>query len=65
MMQDDPVDEGDLEVARELTAATEGAELFVYPGATHLFVDDGLPDYDAEAAVRCEERVLGLLDALG
>jgi hypothetical protein len=28
------------------------AELFVYPGDAHLFVDSSLPTYDADAVAR-------------
>ena len=67
MMADDPIvrDEGDLDVARELTASIEGAELFVYPGDMHLFVDPSLPDHDEAAATLLTNRVLALLGRLG
>jgi dienelactone hydrolase len=63
MMQDDPIvrDEGDLDVARQLAVSIDGAELFVYPGEKHLFVDDSLPDYDESAATLLKQRVLGFL----
>ena len=41
-MEDDAVGAEDLEAAR----AFEGAELFLYPGATHPFSDRSLPDRD-------------------
>jgi dienelactone hydrolase len=67
MMDADPivVDEGDLDAARGLVEGIEGAELFVYPGNGHLFVDRSLPDHDEGAAARATERVLGFLDANG
>jgi dienelactone hydrolase len=67
MMADDPIvrDEGDLDVARELAETIEGAELFEYPGDTHLFVDTSLPDHDEEAATLVTQRVLAFLDRLG
>ena len=52
----------DLEVARQVVETTEGAELFLYPGNRHLFADDSLPDYDANAATLLTERVLSFLD---
>jgi dienelactone hydrolase len=52
---------GDAEVARELAATVEGAELFLYPGSAHLFTDASLPDYDAAAAALVLERTLGFL----
>ena len=41
-----------------------GAELFVYPGSSHLFAEPGDPDYDDEAARLATERVLAFLSAL-
>jgi dienelactone hydrolase len=35
----------------------EGAELFLYPGNTHLFTDNSLPDYDESAATLVMQRV--------
>jgi dienelactone hydrolase len=62
-MESDPVfvDGGDLDAARALVAATEGAELFLYPGDHHLFADDGLPSYDRAAADLLKERTLEFL----
>jgi dienelactone hydrolase len=54
--------EGDLDAARELVETVgSGAELFVYPGAQHLWADSSLPAYDAQAAALLQERVLVLL----
>ncbi|MGW6281887.1 dienelactone hydrolase family protein [Kribbella sp. NPDC055071] len=55
---------GDLDAARELVASTSDAELFLYPGADHLFADASLPAYDEAAASLLRSRVLGLLDKL-
>ncbi|MGB9377240.1 MAG: dienelactone hydrolase family protein [Mycobacteriales bacterium] len=52
---------GDLDAARELVAATDQAELFLYPGEEHLFADSSLPSYDAAAAGLLVERVLRFL----
>jgi dienelactone hydrolase len=57
--------EGDLDAARQLVETAEDAELFLYPGDRHLFVDNSLPDYDERAATLLKQRVLGLLEALG
>jgi dienelactone hydrolase len=46
--------------ARELVRDA-GAELFLYPGDGHLFVDSSLRDYDEDATELFLERVLGLL----
>jgi dienelactone hydrolase len=51
----------DLEAARQLDETVEGAELFLYPGDRHLFADDSLPEYDADAAALLTERVLVFL----
>ena len=65
-MDADPsfVDEGDIDAARALTEATADAELFLYPGAKHLFADSSLPDYDGPAATLLTKRVLGFLDGV-
>ena len=55
--------EGDIDAARELVAAVgpDRAELFVYPGDQHLFVDSSLPSYDADAAALVLQRTLHFL----
>jgi dienelactone hydrolase len=63
VMADD--DWGDVDVARELAAAADGAELFLYPGDAHLFTDESLPAFDAGAAALVRQRVLGFLARLG
>lgn len=55
----------DLEVARQVEATVERAELFLYPGDRHLFADNSLPDYDEGAAALLTERVLSFLDHIG
>lgn len=55
---------GDVEVARELAATVDGAELFLYPGDQHLFTDSSLPIYDEQAATLVKERVLAFLEQL-
>jgi dienelactone hydrolase len=55
----------DLAVARQLAEEVESAELFVYPGNGHLFADDSVDDYDEDAAVLLQERVLAFLQPLG
>lgn len=62
MMEADAWVEDDLPAARDLVRTVEGAELFLYPGDRHLFVDVSLPDYDEEAASLLKQRVLSLLD---
>ena len=54
----------DLAAARELDAIHEGAQLFVYPGDSHLFTDCSLPAYDEPAAALVMRRVLGFLDEI-
>jgi dienelactone hydrolase len=67
LMEDDPLvrDEGDLDAARELMATVEGAELYLYRGAEHLFVDDSVSDYDEAAAALLKERLLASLGRVG
>lgn len=64
-MDADPffVEEGDLDAARELVASAPSAELFLYPGTQHLFVDASLPSYRADAADLLIERILAFLEA--
>ena len=54
----------DLAAARQLNETVDSAELFLYPGARHLFVDNSLPDYDEKAAPLVTERVLSFLDRI-
>jgi dienelactone hydrolase len=62
-MDGDPffVDEGDIDAARVLLEEAGEAEMFLYPGAQHLFTDSSLPSYDAEATCLLVERVLEFL----
>jgi dienelactone hydrolase len=57
MDRDKWVEEGDLDAARQLVAEVPGAELHLYSGDRHLFMDDSLPDYDENAAKTLIERV--------
>ena len=59
--------EGDIDAARELveTVGPELAELFVYPGDRHLFMDSSLPSYDVDAAALVVRRSRTFLDRLG
>jgi dienelactone hydrolase len=65
-MDADPVfvGEGDIDAARELVTEA-GAELFLYPGEGHLFIDNSLPDYDETATELFLERTLALLERVG
>jgi dienelactone hydrolase len=58
--------EGDIDAARDLVAkiGPEKAELFVYPGDEHLFVDSSLPTYDGDAAALVTQRTLHFLSVL-
>lgn len=55
----------ELDVARELAATIESAELFLYPGHQHLFADNSLADYDERAAKLLMERILAFLEGVG
>ena len=59
-MADDEL--GDVDVARELAATIDGAELFLYPGDRHLFTDRSLSEYDEGAARLVVQRVLSFLE---
>jgi dienelactone hydrolase len=65
-MDADPyfVGEGDIDVAQELVKQAEQGELFLYPGDQHLFADNSLPSYDAEATKLLLQRVLAFLASL-
>jgi len=65
MMEDDPWVDEDLPAARELVAAVDDAELFLYPGDRHLFADASLADYDADAATLLKQRVGAFLQTVG
>jgi dienelactone hydrolase len=58
-MEDD--DWGDVDVAREIAATVDGAELFVYPGDRHLFTDDSIEEFDPQATALVLERSLHFL----
>src|SRR5437016_6406054 len=64
MMEDDEWAVEDLPAARELVQATDGAELFLYPGDKHLFADSSLADYDEQAAALLTQRVLAFLQSV-
>lgn len=58
------VGEGDIEAAHELVAAADDAELFMYPGDSHLLVEfDANPDDQNITAVTA--RVLEFLQRIG
>jgi len=56
---------GDIDVARDLAASIEGAELYVYAGDSHLFTDSGSADYDETATKLVMSRVLAFLERAG
>jgi dienelactone hydrolase len=58
--------EGDIDAARELVAMVgpDQAELFVYPGDEHLFVDSSLPSYDPDATALALQRTVHFLSLL-
>jgi dienelactone hydrolase len=63
-MDNDPifVGEGDIDAAREIVAAADDGELFLYPGDQHYFADSSLPSYDPEATALLTKRVLEFLN---
>ncbi|HKC18628.1 MAG TPA: dienelactone hydrolase family protein [Candidatus Dormibacteraeota bacterium] len=66
MMENDEWVQGyDLDAAHEIADTVPGAELFLYPGAGHLFADSSSPDYDERAAASLRRRVLEFLSAVG
>ena len=65
MMEGDEWAQEDLPAARELVESTDDAELFLYPGESHLFADSSLGDYDEPAATKLKGRVLAFLNDVG
>ncbi len=65
-MESDPeFDNGwDLPAARAIVDEANDAELFLYPGDQHLFADNSLTSFDADAAARLNERVLDFLERI-
>src|SRR5437016_1761987 len=55
-MENDPWFEEDAAAARALVDEADDAELFLYPGKSHLFADSSLGDFDPEAAARMKQR---------
>jgi dienelactone hydrolase len=55
----------EFDVAQKLVEEIESAELFLYPGGSHLFADSGLEDYDEEAAGLLKQRILAFLERVG
>lgn len=62
VMEDD--DWGDVQDGREIAAAVDDVELFLYPGAAHLFSDRSLSEHDETAAALLLQRVLAFLAEL-
>lgn len=58
------VEDGDLDVARQLADTIEGAQLYLYPGDRHLFIDSSLPDYDHTATELVTHRIAAFSDAI-
>jgi dienelactone hydrolase len=58
------VQDGDLEVARTLADTVEDAQIYLYAGDQHLFIDESVADYDQPAAALLTDRTIGFLDAL-
>jgi dienelactone hydrolase len=51
----------DIDAARHIVDTSKDAELFLYPGNGHLFMDSSLPEYDKAAADLVTERVIAFL----
>ncbi|WP_433530777.1 dienelactone hydrolase family protein [Micromonospora sp. CA-263727] len=51
-------------IMRDVAREVEGAELFLYPGAGHLFADSSSVDYDEQAAELLIGRTLEFLGRL-
>jgi len=63
LMEGDPLlEEGDLDAARSIVETVPDADLFLYPGSTHLFTERAHADHDAAATDLLVERALALLE---
>jgi dienelactone hydrolase len=61
-MDADPYFAGeDLDAARALVEEAKDGELFLYPGDQHLFADNSIAAYDADATALLTQRVLEFL----
>lgn len=58
------VGDGDVNAAREIAEGNADAELFLYSGDRHLFADETLTSYDAEATSLLLRRVIAFLDGI-
>ena len=65
MMDADPWAEEDRPAADALVEEIRDAELFLYPGSSHLFADSGLDDFNEQAAGLLTERTLAFLHRVG
>lgn len=54
----------DLPSAKELAESSPDAELFIYPGGSHLFADSSLDAFDPDAAALLMQRVKAFLAEL-
>lgn len=63
VMEDDAWSEEDIPAARKIAAEVDGAELFLYPGSRHLFVEHG-PEFDPEAGGLVRRRAFEFLARL-
>ena len=61
----DQDDWADAELASESADGFDGAEVYLYPGDTHLFTDASLEQYDADQTDLVVERTLALLSRWG
>jgi dienelactone hydrolase len=52
----------ELDAVRELVGGARDAELFLYPGAAHLFTDGTTPEHDPAATEQVLRRSLRLLE---
>ncbi|MGK5691973.1 dienelactone hydrolase family protein [Streptomyces sp. URMC 128] len=57
----DPFFAEDIDAARALVSDRADAEMFLYPGDQHLFVDSSLPSHDPDAAKLLTRRAIEFL----
>ena len=58
----DPYSE--IDVLRELADEADDGELFLYPGASHLFADSSYDDHDEQAATLLFDRTIAFLERI-
>jgi dienelactone hydrolase len=63
--EDENLEEGELDGAKELAAEAADGAIFLYPGTAHLIAEKGFADFDPESASLILGRTKEFLDRVG